>query len=531
MEIKQTGQDIDIIPQPVHIERLDGFFTLDDTTALALRNVDGDTAGYIRGFLQDRLGLNVPLCQDAAGGGTNRIIFSLHENETGGEGAYRLAVENGRIEACAKSRTGLVYALQSLYQLIAAYNGGGEPHKKTVPHVRITDYPRFEWRGYMLDVSRHFFSVDYIEKQLDLMALYKLNKFHWHFTDDHGWRMETEKYPRLMEIGAWRPDRSGVPWKKSDPPRTGEPAVYGGFYTRREMRHVIEYAALRGIEVIPEIEIPGHCSEVLAAYPEFACNDVPYTVQAGPYWPPTGILCGGNDAVMRFLFDVLEEAAGIFPSGYIHIGGDEANKDNWKTCPKCQRRMKEQGLKNEEALQGWMIRETERHLAALGKKIIGWDEILDGGVSENAVIMYWRDWVGEERIVDAARRGHNIIVCPTSHCYFDYNEFEDEGEREDTGNYLSLEKVYSFEPFPPGLESGAAKQILGGQGNLWTEFIFTPDYADYRLLPRLLALSESLWSPPDARLWERFAGKLPLHRQCLNSLGYNFHELSAYGFS
>lgn len=531
METKETGNHIDIIPQPVQIERLAGFFTLDNETALALWNVDQDTADYIRDFLKTRLGINPPPCQGTDGGGANAIVFSLNENETGGEGAYRLTVESGGINACAGSPVGLVYALQSLYQLIVSHNGDVGQNKKAVPYVRIADYPRFGWRGYMLDVSRHFFSVDYIEKQLDLMALYKLNKFHWHFTDDHGWRMETEKYPRLMEIGAWRPDRSGVSWKKCEPPRKGEPAVYGGYYTRQEMRHVVEYAARRGIEVIPEIEIPGHCSEVLAAYPEFACNDFPYTVQAGPYWPPIGILCGGNDAVMRFLFDVLEEAAGIFPSKYMHIGGDEANKDNWKSCPKCQRRIKELGLKNEEALQGWMIREAEKHLAGLGKKIIGWDEILDGGVSENAVIMYWRDWVGEERILDAARRGHEIIVCPTSHCYLDYNEFEDEGEREDTGNHLPLEKVYAFEPLPAGLENGAAKQILGGQGNLWTEYIFTPDYADYRLLPRLLAIAESLWSPPAARAWERFAGKLPLHRQCLKSLGYNFHELAAYGFS
>ncbi|MDR2553542.1 MAG: beta-N-acetylhexosaminidase [Treponema sp.] len=529
METKETSPQICIIPQPAHSEGLDGFFTLDHETPLALRNVDEDTADYIRGFLNTRLGIDPPPCRDAEGGGTNRIVFTLDENEAPrGEGAYRLTVENGCIRACAGFRTGLVYALQSLYQLIALYNGsgGGGRQKKTVPHIRITDYPRFEWRGYMLDVSRHFFSVDHIEKQLDLMALYKLNKFHWHFTDDHGWRMETETYPRLMDIGAWRPDRSGAPWKQCRPPQKGEPAVYGGYYTRGEMRHVVHYAARRGIDVIPEIEIPGHCSEVLAAYPEFACDDFPYTVQTGRYWPPKAILCGGNDGVMRFLFDILEEAAGIFPSPYIHIGGDEAHKGNWKKCPKCQRRIKERKLKNEEALQGWMIREAERHLAALGKKSIGWDEILEGGVSKNAVIMYWRDWKGEGRIAEAARRGHDIIACPASHCYLDYSECKDESGREGTGRYLSLKKAYAFEPLPRGLEGNAAQHILGGQGNLWTEYVYTPACAEYRLLPRLLALSEALWTPPDARSWEGFAGKLPLHRECLSSLGYQFHRLS-----
>jgi hexosaminidase len=230
---------------------------------------------------------------------------------------------------------------------------------------------------------------------------------------------------------------------------------------------------------------------------------------------------------MRFLFDILQEITEIFPSEYIHIGGDEAIKDNWKICPKCQNRIKEHGLKNEEALQGWMIREVEKYLSALGKKIIGWDEILDGGVSESAVIMYWRGWLGEGRIMEAARRGHKIIMCPTTHCYLDYNEFEHESEGEDTGRWLPLEKVYAFDPLPKEPEN--ARQIVGGQGNLWTEHIFTPARADYRLLPRLLALSESLWSPPDARNWEQFAGKLSLHRQCLGSMGYHFHDLSVYG--
>jgi hexosaminidase len=271
----ETREHIEIIPQPARLERLEGFFTLDNETALTLNDVDQDTASYVRDFLKKRLGFDPPPSR-INGDGSNTIVFSMNKNEGGGEGAYRLNVENGRIGASAGSRVGLVYALQNLYQLSISHNGGGGQNTKAIPYVRISDYPRFGWRGCMFDVSRHFFPVDYIEKLLDLMALYKLNKFHWHFTDDHGWRMETKKYPRLMEIGAWRPDRSGLPWKKCEPPHKGEPAVYGGYYTRQEMRHVVEYATLRGIEVIPEIEIPGHCSEVLAAYPEFACDDFPY---------------------------------------------------------------------------------------------------------------------------------------------------------------------------------------------------------------------------------------------------------------
>jgi hexosaminidase len=378
----------------------------------------------------------------------------------------------------------------------------------------------------MLDVSRHFFTVDYIKKHLDVLALYKINKFHWHLTDDHGWRIEIEKYPKLTEIGAWRPDRSGVAWSDVALPQAGEPATYGGYYTKAQVREIVAYAAQRNIEVIPEIEVPGHCAEVLAAYPHLACDDFPYTVQVGPYWPPKAILCGGNDAVLQFLKEVIDEVAVLFPSEYIHIGGDEALKENWKACRKCQQRIKDLHLQNEEVLQSWIIREVEKNIMAHGKKIIGWDEILDGGVAPGATVMYWRSWISDTLVVEAARRGNNIIMSPNRYCYFDYRQTtEDAVESEATNTLLPLTSVYAFDPLPEQLTNDtAAVRIKGGHANLWSELLYDTDKVEYMMLPRLLALSEGVWSPKAKKEWHNFEKKLPVQKQRLSALGYNYCE-------
>ncbi|MDR2358604.1 MAG: beta-N-acetylhexosaminidase [Prevotellaceae bacterium] len=508
-----------IVPQPVELTAQKGTFTIDESVALVFQHIDNaaPVKQYIEEYFPKYFGKQLPVAGDAE----KSIVFALNETPDAAlktEG-YKLTVTENNITVYANVPAGLVYGLQTLYQLTPADSIKNHPESIVLPAVAIVDYPRFEWRGSHRDVSRHFFDVAHIKKHLDLMALYKLNKFHWHLTDDHGWRLEIDKYPKLTEIGAWSVDRSNVAWREGEPPKEGEPATYGGFYTKDEVRDVIAYAAQRGIDVIPEIEIPGHCSEILAAYPEFACDDFPYYVQIGPYWPPKAILCGGNDTVMVFLKEVLDEVAELFPSEYIHIGGDEAFKDNWKVCPKCQKRIKDLQLQNEEELQSWMIREVEKHVVAKGKTIIGWDEILEGGVTPSAIIMSWR---GEKGGIEAARHGNYVIMTPDNYCYFNYYQADKETEPPTIGGYVPLEQAYAFDPVPAELTAEEAKFIKGGQANLWAEFLFTPEYAEYMLLPRLLALSEVVWSPKEMKDWKFFVAKLPEQKKRLAALGYNY---------
>ena len=517
--------NINIVPEPVQVKPLGGHFTITGNTPLVFHNVadTSPTASYIKAYFSTHFGVENNATNDNVG---KVITFSIAETADPAlqEEGYELLVNKNGIAVKANREAGLVYALQTLYQLAPANVTEKKQATIAIPAVSITDYPRFEWRGSHLDVSRHFFDVDYVKKHLDVMALYKLNKFHWHLTDDHGWRIQIDKYPKLTEIGAWRPDR-GNAWREAEPPKEGEPATYGGFYTKEQIRDVIAYAAQRNIEVIPEIEIPGHCSEILAAYPEFACDDHPYVVEVRPYWPPKAILCGGNDKVMKFLREVIDEVAELFPSAYIHVGGDEAVKDNWKVCPKCRQRIKKLKLKNEEELQSWMIREMEQHVMSKGKKIIGWDEILEGGVTPSATIMYWRGWVGDSIIVEAIRHGNAVIMTPNEHCYFDYYQADPKTEpQEAIGGFLPLEKVYAFEPVPAGLTNEETAFIKGGQANLWSEFLYTSKHVEYMLLPRLLAISEVVWSPKENKCWERFVEKLPAQKERLGALGYTYSD-------
>ncbi|MDR0581846.1 MAG: beta-N-acetylhexosaminidase [Prevotellaceae bacterium] len=518
---QQSSHDaaFSIVPQPVELTPQEGTFAIDESVSLVFQHMENaaPVQQYITEYFPKYFGKQLPV----AGNAEKAIVFALNETPDAAlqtEG-YKLTVTENDITIYANVPAGLVYGLQTLYQLAPADSIKNNPAQIAIPAVTIVDYPRFEWRGSHRDVSRHFFDIAHIKKHLDLMALYKLNKFHWHLTDDHGWRLEIDKYPKLTEIAAWSVDRSNVAWREGEPPKEGEPATYGGFYTKDEVRDVIAYAAQRGIEVIPEIELPGHCSAILAAYPEFACDDFPYYVQIGPYWPPKAILCGGNDTVMVFLKEVLDEVAELFPSEYIHIGGDEAFKDNWKVCPKCQKRIKDLQLKDEEELQSWMIREIEQHLIAKGRTIIGWDEILAGGVTPTAVIMSWR---GEKGGIEAAQHGNYVIMTPDNYCYFNYYQADKETEPATIGGYVPLEKAYAFDPVPAELTAEEAKFIKGGQANLWAEFLFTPEYAEYMLLPRLLALSEVVWSPKTHKDWEFFKAKLPAQKQRLAALNYNY---------
>lgn len=520
--INLTLQEINIVPEVAEIEMQKGHFTLDKTTHLVFNGLDDSdpTIEYITTHYHSFFGF-APTPYFNKKTVRRAVVFELNKTEDPvlQEEGYRLEINNHYIQINANTTAGLFYGFQTLFQLAPSDIAENKQDKITFPAITVVDYPRFEWRGSHRDVCRHFFDVDHIKKHLDLMALYKLNKFHWHLTDDHGWRLEIDQYPKLTQVGAWSVDRTDVPWREGEPPREGEIATYGGFYTKEEVREVIAYAAQRHIDVIPEIEIPGHSCAILAAYPEFACDDYPYHVAIGPYWPPKAILCGGNDEIITFLCKVLDEVAALFPYEYIHIGGDEALKGNWEKCPKCQKKIKEMNLQNEEELQGWLIREVEEHLAKKDKKIIGWDEILEGGVSQNATVMSWR---GIEGGIEAARHGNFAIMTPTSHCYFDYYQADPETEPDAICCYIPIEKVYTFDPVPSELSAEEAKFIKGGQCNLWAEFIYTPEHAQYMLLPRLCALAECVWTPVERKEWSSFEQKLAGQKNRLKTLGYNY---------
>ena len=517
---KPMPQKLALVPEPVSIEQ-DSLknFTLDKHTKLSFLNLNeqSSTRQYIVENYKHFFGFE-PKVQNSPV--RNIIIFELNDekNDLLGEEGYQLTVDKKMILISANTEAGLFYGFQTLFQLAPANANAENPVALGVPGVKITDYPRFEWRGSHLDVCRHFFNIDEVKKHLDVMALYKLNKFHFHLTDDHGWRIQIDKYPLLTEVGAWRVDRSDVPWGEAEPAQEGEECSYGGYFTKDQIREIVAYAAARHIDVVPEIEMPGHSSAILAAYPQFACDNYPYCVAIGPYWPPKAILCGGNDSVMVFLKDVFDEVMELFPYEYVHLGGDEAYKDNWRACPKCQQKIKDLGLANEEELQAWMVAEIEKEVNKHGKKIIGWDEILDGGVTPTATVQSWR---GAESAIKAAQLGNEVVMSPTAFCYFDYYQDDPETQPKAIGGYVPLGKAYAFEPIPDTLTSEQAKCIKGAQCNLWSEFIFTYDHAEYMLLPRLCALAETVWTPKERKDWPRFEAAIPAQVRLLQQLGYN----------
>ncbi len=374
----------------------------------------------------------------------------------------------------------------------------------SLPQIHIVDKPRFRWRGVHLDSSRHFFPKEWVKKLIDLAAYYKLNTFHWHLTDDQGWRLEVKKYPRLTEVGAWRRETM----------EDGEP--YGGFYTQEDIKEVVDYARRRFITIVPEIEMPGHSLAALAAYPELSCTGGPFKV--GTEWGVMNdVFCAGSEETFTFLENVLAEVSELFPGEFIHIGGDEVPKLRWKNCVRCQARIKAEGLKDESELQSYFIKRVEAFLHSRGRRLIGWDEILEGGLAPRATVMSWRGVAGG---IEAARSGHDVVMSPTSHCYFDYYQGRVE-EPKAIGGFLPIDKVYSFEPIPPGLKPEEAAHILGAQANLWTEYIATPEHAEYMLFPRLWALAEVVWSLKEKN-WADFENRLRAHYDRLALRGVNY---------
>lgn len=421
---------------------------------------------------------------------------------------YALGVMRDGIVISATTEEGLFRGTRTLIQLLEQGQGTGR-----LPCLSITDQPRFEWRGMHLDVCRHFFPVVFVKKYIDLLARYKMNSFHWHLTEDQGWRIEIKSHPKLTEVGAWRKGSQVGPYSR----REYDSIPYGGFYTQDEIREVVAYAAARHINVVPEIEMPGHAMAALAAYPQLGCTGGPYEVQRG--WGVfEDVFCAGNDSTFAMLEDVLTEVMDLFPSPYIHIGGDECPKEQWKTCAKCQARKKAEGLKDEHELQSYFIQRIEKFVNAKGRKIIGWDEILEGGLAPNAAVMSWQ---GIEGGIAAARSGHYAVMSPGSHCYFDHYQGDPANEPLAIGGYTTLQKVYSYEPIPAELKPEEHKYILGAQGNVWTEYILTSDHVEYMAVPRLLALAEVLWTPKEKRDEAEFIRRLEAEFPRLDEMKVN----------
>ena len=513
-----------LIPLPQHLTRLEGVFRLTPDTRIYTDPASVETGMVLAGQLRKSIGggfrLSGKTTPEAAGLIAEGVLLTTQDADAslGAEG-YQLTVATNLIVIRAPGQAGLFYGVQTLLQLLPPEIFSRQVVKGQdwqIPCVKITDQPRFGWRGLMLDVSRHFFSKDEVKQLLDAMALHKINTFHWHLVDDNGWRIEIKKYPKLTTVGAWR---SGVGFGLATNSTTayGPDGRYGGFYTQADIREIVGYAAERHITVVPEIEMPGHSLAALASYPEFGTGDGPFIVPLQGGVNP-GIYSPAKSGTFEFLDDVLTEVAQLFPCRYIHIGGDEVPKEPWKNDEACQALMKKEGLKNEEELQSWFIRRIEKSVNAKGKTLIGWSEILQGGLAQNAAVM---DWIGGGR--EAASQGHDVVMSPVSHCYFDYCQSRSpNAEPRAIGGFLPLEKVYSFEPVPAGLAPEFQRHILGAQGNLWTEYIPNLKHAQYMTFPRLSALAEVTWSPKESRHFEDFVRRLQTDDRRLDQLGVNY---------
>lgn len=505
-----------IIPAPVSLQRLKGTFLLDESCAFQYDRSNADISALIPvfwGSVGNITGFDIPSNPETR---SNKAIYiRIKSDKTLGTEGYALRITPKYILLSAPGSRGLFYGMQSLLQLIETSPGN------QLPCLEIADYPRFGWRGMHLDVSRHFFPKSFIKEYIDLLSRYKMNVFHWHLCDDQGWRIEIKRYPLLTSVGAWRPDRPGKSWQEREPPSASEPALYGGFYTQDDVREVVRYAAERGITVLPEIEMPGHSAAALAAYPQYSCQGLPVMVQTGGNYNYAPTFCAGNDSTYLFLQGILDEVIQLFPSPYIHVGGDEVDKHWWHNCQRCQHRMTSEGLKDENELQSYFIRRIERYLSDKGRRLIGWDEILEGGLAPDATVMSWR---GEAGGIAATRQKHFAVMSPGSHCYFDHYQGDPSSEPLAISGYTTLKKVYSYEPVPAELTPAEAAFILGAQANVWTEWIETGSHAEYMVLPRMLALSEVVWSPASRRHWPDFRRRLESHFRWFERQGLHYSK-------
>lgn len=482
---------LNLVPFPVSIEKNEGFFELNSTVLYTLNDHNEAEANYLQNLFSERLIHNGESVHRANAPTINiryAQIFSKNPE------AYELEIRENHINIMSAHNSGLMRGMQTLRQLfIPAFHQNEQRESWYLPALTIKDEPRFKHRGMLLDVCRHYFEKDVVLKYIDALAYFKMNVLHFHLTEDQGWRLPVEKYPLLNKISSWRPDSSGN--------------QYGGFYTKEELKEIVAYASERHITVIPEIELPGHSQAALAAYPQFSCNGGPIEV-ATDWGVFKEIYCAGNDSTFIFIEDILKEVMEIFPSEYIHIGGDEAPKFRWEHCSRCQKRMKAEGLADEHELQSYFIRRIETFLNENGRQLIGWDEILEGGLSENAAVQSWRGFDGG---LAAARQKHEVIMSPTSHCYLDYGLAS-----------IDLRKIYEFDPIPPQLEEEYHPFILGGEGNMWTEHVPNEENLDSKVFPRIIGLSEVLWSYPQNRDFENFYSRLQNHYSVLSAMNISY---------
>ncbi len=516
-----------LMPLPSKVETASGGgFVLGTDTQILADPRSSASAEYLAKQLRKPTGLAVPVKVDSAAKPAKGCILlsTGHAMAGSGSGAegYQLKVTRARLSIDSADPAGMFYGVQTLLQLLPSEIFA--PEKQSIewriPAVNIEDHPRFGWRGFLLDVARHFFTVGEVKQLLDAMALHKLNVLQLHLTDDQGWRLEIKKYPRLTEVGAWRKD-VGFNLDPKSSTAYGPDGRYGGYYTQEDIRDLVAYAAERHITIVPEIEMPGHASAALAAYPQFSCSGGPYSTDVGG-GVFAGVYCAGNDGTFEFLQNVLAEVIALFPGKCIHIGGDEVPKQNWKNCAKCQERMKQEGLKSERELQSYFVRRMEKFINSQGRTLIGWSEIAEGGLAQNAVVM---DWIGGA--VEAASAGHDVVMTPTGYCYLDYYQSTNSpGEPRAIGGFLPLRQVYSFEPIPEGLDRMFQGHILGVQGNLWTEYIPSLRHAEYMAFPRLCALAEVGWSSPAGRDYSEFKRRLATHAQRLERMGVNYRKAS-----
>lgn len=517
-EIEKNGSmNSNIIPKPQYVKMLSGSFSLTaKTNIFASNQLSSGAVNYLQGRLQKNYGWEIQLINKEE---NNQISFVFNKDVD--QEGYKLNIDENFISIQAGDGAGFFYGVQTLLQLMSADIYGLKKVNKEeikINCIEIEDYPRFSYRGMHLDVGRHFMPKEFIKKYIDILAMHKMNKFHWHLTEDQGWRIEVKKYPKLNKISSWRDET--LIGHYGEKPHEYDNKNHGGFYTQEDVKEIVAYARSRFITIIPEIELPGHSLAVLAAYPELACKKEDYKV-ATRWGVFEEVYCAGKEKTFEFLQDVLTEVTELFPSEYIHIGGDECPKIRWKECPDCQKRIEENRLKDEHELQSYFVKRIEEFLLTKNRKIIGWDEILEGGLAPGATVMSWR---GTEGGIEAANKNHDVIMTPGSHCYFDHYQGKKEEEPLAWGGYSPLEKVYSYDPVPEELPIEKHKYILGAQGNVWTEYMKTPDKVEYMILPRINAMSEILWTDKKLHNYEDFKQRIEFQFKRYEAAGYNFSK-------
>jgi hexosaminidase len=516
----QTKSNLNLVPVPAKLKISSGQFTIHPNTRIVLTSNTQEmqnAVAVLNGLLNQAGGFRLEITENTAN--ANAIICKLNTSLPNKEG-YKLSVQKELITLEAQTPQGIFYGIQTLRQLLPYQIERPYPSNAAwnIPCLEIEDAPRFEYRGLMLDAARHFFPKEFVMKFIDMLAYHKMNTLHWHLTDDQGWRIEIKKYPNLTETGAYR-NRTLEGRYTAPEKRKWDNTRYGGYYTQDDISEVLAYAQKHFVTVIPEVEMPGHAVAALTSYPQLSCTGGPFEVE-GLWGVHNDIFCP-KEETFRFLENVLSEVAGLFPSRYIHIGGDEAPKLRWKNCAHCQALIKKEGLKDEHELQSYFIKRIEKFVESKGKQIIGWDEILEGGLAPNATVMSWR---GEAGGIDAAKQNHDVIMAPNTYVYLDYYQANPKTEPLAIGGYLPLWKVYSYNPMPAALNQEEAKHILGVQGNIWSEYISTTSQMEYMAFPRAAAVAETGWSPNEKKNYADFKARMIQQFKRYDGIGWNYCE-------